>query len=104
MKECVYTEDICVSEGPEQLYPEWPVSRGMDNSVTQQTRRSKDTDARKDTGPLTGVPLSEGRRTPDRGVWLHLHTENRNQAGLPLSRVGRRVRTVCKEAPRNFSG
>lgn len=41
MKECVYTEDICVSEGPEQLYPEWPVSRGMDNSVTQQTRRSK---------------------------------------------------------------
>ena len=39
----------------------------------------------KDAGPLMGVLLSEGRRTRGRGVWLHLHAENRNGTGHSLS-------------------
>lgn len=35
MRACVYTE-ASVSEGPEQLYPRWPVSRGIGNMLTQQ--------------------------------------------------------------------
>lgn len=64
------TQKTSVSEGPEQLHPKWPVSRGIDNMFTQQntTQQQAQKSEMLTREKMRGLSQAAERRQTDIGL------------------------------------